>query len=100
MSNGYEVIVLTPARELIEDMPLGERADAMASIGSLKDGDFKSVYVKKLRGSIGELIVQRYRIIFFIKNSRIWIVDAFIKKSKKTPVRVIEKAEKIYSITP
>ncbi len=59
-------------------------------------GDFTSVHIKSLKGEIKELIIKRYRIIFFIDKNIVYCIAAFVKKSAKTPKRELENAERIY----
>ena len=51
------------------------------------------------RGSMGkvkEIIVKQYRVVFFTIGTTGYVVDVFKKQSRKTPKRIIERAERIY----
>lgn len=63
------------------------------AIAENKTGD---VIIKTLKGKVKELIINEYRIVFFIKNGTVYLVDGFKKKSQKTPKRIIERAERIH----
>jgi len=52
--------------------------------------------IKQLSGKIRELIVRQYRLVFFRKEEIIYVIDIFKKQSRKTPWRIIKRAEKIY----
>lgn len=64
----------------------------------MEQGAFHSVYIKTLRGPIKELIVKQYRMLFFTLGYTIYFVRVFRKKSKKTPRKEIEYAERIYKL--
>lgn len=53
-------------------------------------------FIKKLRGPdppIYEVITKDVRITFCVKKETCWLLTLFIKNSKKTPLREINKAE-------
>lgn len=59
-------------------------------------GCFDSVLIKTLRTPIKELIIKRYRLLFFIEGNLIYFVGSFVKKSNKTPKHEIDIAEKLF----
>lgn len=77
---------------------LSEEDDAKiaAHLKSLATNQTEGLTIKPLKGKIKELIVRQYRIVFFRIDNTGYVVDAFKKQSKKTPRRIIERAEKIY----
>jgi phage-related protein len=95
--NTFSLLFLDDASEFIDSLPDKLKAKVLAALKTMET-DFNLVYTKTLRGRIKELVVQRYRIVFFIKGSIIYVVLGFIKKSQKTPVQEIENAERIYKM--
>lgn len=50
--------------------------------------------IKFLKGSqLKEIRIQQGRVIFVVKNNKIWLLHFFIKKTNRTPLREIETAE-------
>jgi|SRR3989338_1570278 len=98
MENLYHAIRFTPVTKFLDELPTGDKAKIVAGVSKLEQGDFKSSYVKTLRGQIRELIVKQYRVIFFIHEHSIFLVCAFRKESKKTPRGEIEYAERVYTM--
>jgi len=90
--------ILEKARESLDSIPVIVRGQIADDLGELCAGNFSAVYTKKLRGKIKELIVGDYRAVFFVQNNSVFVTSIFRKKSKKTPVREIEYAEKIYKL--
>jgi len=89
-------IFLEVAAEFIQTLAITDQAKIAANIVMLRSGDFSSVHVKQLDGQIHELIVKQYRLIFFRKNTTLYVVGAFRKKSAKTPLREIRHARDIF----
>ena len=90
----YTVSFLSKAVSFIQDIPETDRAKVIASIKMLET-DFEIVRTKILHAPVRELIVKKYRIVFFIRSADIYIVSGFVKKSQKTPKREIEYALEI-----
>lgn len=93
----FEVEFFDGALEFIEKIPEIDRAKILANI-KMMETDFDVVYTKLLRSPIRELIVKKYRFLFFIKKNVIYFVSGFVKKSQKTPTHEIEKAENVYKM--
>ncbi|HEU0085657.1 MAG TPA: type II toxin-antitoxin system RelE/ParE family toxin [Candidatus Paceibacterota bacterium] len=91
----YFAIWLGETNKFIESLGSNERKKIHAAVVFLEQGDFRSVHVKTLSGVIKELIVKRYRIIFFVNRGSLYIVSIFMKKTNKTPRAHIEKAERL-----
>ena len=72
------------------------RSKILGAINFIQNGEFESVEVKTLKGPIKEFKVDRYRFLFCIEGSAIYILRGFIKKSDKTPRNEIEMAEKMH----
>jgi len=52
-------------------------------------------YTKHIGNGIWELRPNNYRIFFFIwDNNQIVLLHSFLKKSRKTPIREIQRAER------
>ena len=93
----FEVEFFDEALEFIGRLTETDKAKILANI-KIMETDFDVVYTKLLRSPIRELVVKKYRLLFFIKVNTIYFVRGFIKKSQKTPIREIEKAENVYKI--
>lgn len=91
----FDAKLLGKTRKFIRSLNENDRAKIAAAIRTLEFGDYQSVQTKSLRGPIKELIVRSYRIIFFTKDTTIYFVSAFRKKSRKTPSNEIKNAENI-----
>jgi len=99
MENLYSTFTLRETEKFLKSLPPKDEAKIRASLHVMKSGDFKSPYIKTLRGPIKELIVSSYRFIFFISpDHTIYFTSAFRKKSRKTPQQEIDKAEHIYTL--
>lgn len=93
--NKLTISFFSSASDFIESLPDIDKAKVLAAIKTMETS-FDGLYIKPLRGPIKELIVRKYRIIFFLKKNIIYIVTGFTKKSQKTPQKEIENAENIY----
>ncbi len=91
----YTIQVLDKVSRFIDELSDTDKAKVLAAVTVLAT-DFDAVFTKLLRSPVRELIVKRYRIIFFIQDETIYLVGGFIKKSQKTPRREIENALEIY----
>jgi phage-related protein len=89
---------LKDAADFICGLPDKDSAKILAQLRSLEQDTTEALIIKKLKGKIMELKVNKYRVVFFKTASIIYVVDAFKKQSDKTPKRVIDRAEKIYKI--
>ncbi len=89
-------VFIDTVKEFIHTLSIADQAKIAAHTSVMRSGDFKSVHIKQLKGPIAELIVKQHRLIFFRNKKVIYFVGAFIKKSKKTPLREIRHAEEIY----
>jgi phage-related protein len=93
--NTYSIFFFQEAEEFIGSLSEKDRAKVFAVIKILGT-NFSAVYTKPLKGPIKELIVRQYRLLFFIKDTIIYITSGFTKKTKKTPKREIERVEILY----
>lgn len=94
----YKLVVLEEVKDFIDSLPEKDRVKITSEVEALCNSYFGVLYIKTLRGKIKELIVGRYRIIFFIEICIIYLIRIFLKKTKKAPISEIEYAEKIYKI--
>ncbi|MDO8492414.1 MAG: type II toxin-antitoxin system RelE/ParE family toxin [bacterium] len=94
----YEAKFFDKVRSFIQKLTPIDQAKIAANIEAMQMGKFDSVYTKSLKGPIKELIVRKFRFIFFIEKHIIYFVSAFIKKTRKAPKQEIENSEKIYKI--
>lgn len=88
--------VLDTVIEFLESLPADDAAKIAAHLKSLEMDQTEGLTIKPLKGKIKEIVVKQYRIVFFGIGTKGYVVDAFRKQSKKTPKRIIERAEKIY----
>lgn len=93
----FEVEFFDEAIEFIGELPETDKAKILANT-KIMETDFDVVYTKLLRSPVRELVVKKYRLLFFIKGNDIYFVRGFIKKSQKTPVREIERVESVYKM--
>lgn len=93
----FEVEFFSEALDFIEKIPETDRAKVLANI-KMMETDFDIVYTKLLKSPVKELIVKKYRLLFFIKKNVIYFVLGFVKKTQKAPVQEIQKAENIYKM--
>jgi phage-related protein len=98
MSYPLKVIVLDEVEIFRKCLSEKDRSKINASILAIRFGEYESIYVKPLKGVLRELIIKRFRFLFFINKDTVYFVNAFIKKTNKTPKIEIENAEKIYKI--
>lgn len=94
----YRGLFLEKTREFITSLTLSEQGKIQAQVEMMEMGKFNFVYTKSLKGPIKELVIGKYRFVFFIVKRVIYFVLAFVKKSQKTPKKYIEQAEDIYKI--
>jgi phage-related protein len=98
MTYPLKVIVLENVALFRKNLPEQDRVKINGSITAIRYGHYDNIYIKSLRGVIKELIIKRFRFIFFIDKNIVYFVGAFIKKTNKTPKGEIENAEKIYKL--
>ena len=88
--------VLRSVYDIVTNLPNEDEYKISQCILILESGSTEGLVIKTLRNEIKEIIVKRYRLIFFKKNDTTYLVDIFKKQSRKTPTRIINRAEKIY----
>jgi len=98
MENRLRAILLRGIEDFIFDLPLDDQDKIFGAIEALRDRKFDSVYIKQLKGSIKELRIRKYRLLFFIHEEVIYFERIFIKKTNKTPRNEIGMAEKYYKL--
>lgn len=98
MSYPLKVIVLDEVETFRKSLSEKDKSKIDASITAMRFGEYDSIYVKPLKGAIRELIIKKFRFVFFIEKDTIYFIGAFIKKTNKTPKLEIENALKIYKI--
>ncbi|MDP3093500.1 MAG: type II toxin-antitoxin system RelE/ParE family toxin [bacterium] len=93
----------SPVLEYIENLGYKERAKILKYIEFLRGhkGYLDEPYSKHIKGKIRELRVNfsknRFRIFYFIFiRKTIVLLHAFLKKTERTPVQEIKKAEENY----
>lgn len=92
----YHILIFSEVEDFLTKIPETDSAKILAHISFLKTGDFITVSVKTLRSPLKELRVKKYRIIFFIQDSHLYIISCFIKKTQKTPLREIDRAFQLF----
>ncbi len=91
-----KIQVLDDTSDFLSTLSKEDRAKIDGQLASLASRQTEGLVIKSLKGKIQELIVRQYRIVFFRIADIGYVVDIFRKKSKKTPKRNLERAEKIY----
>jgi phage-related protein len=86
------------ANVFIDALSESDQFKIAKAISALRTQDFESIRVKTIRGHIKELIVRKSRILFCIENDTLYLLNAFSKKSAKTPRNEIGIAENIYKL--
>ena len=82
--------------EFIDTLPDGNAGEMLGYFVLVESNLTEHLNIKTLRGKIKELIVGQYRFVFFRFGGTVYVVDAFKKKSAKTPPRIIKRATKMY----
>lgn len=95
----YQTIYHYSVTNFLRELPSKDCSNIEGDADVMRSGDLHSPRIKTLKGPIKELIVKEYRILFFIHEHIIYFVRAFRKKSKKTPLKEIEYAERTYKLT-
>ncbi len=90
----FTAVYFEEAESFIKSIPEPDKSKVLAAIDAMQT-DIEAVHIKSIRSTIRELIVKKYRILFFIKHDSIYFTNGFIKKTQKTPQYEIEYAEKI-----
>lgn len=98
MENPYRAVVLDLVNDFVNELSRAERAKILGSMDKMRSGDWSSLYIKTLKGPIRELIVKQNRVVFFINQNVLYFAGAFRKKTAKTPLQEIERAERIHKL--
>ena len=91
-----KLVILDDVIVFIDACALEDSAKIFAELNFLEMGRTEVLLIEPLKGKIMELSVKRYRIVFCKVGATIYVIDVFKKQSAKTPLRIIEQAEKIY----
>jgi len=91
-----QAILFSGVRKYLDSISEQDSVKVLAGIRALEAGLVDSIKTKPLRGKVRELVVKMHRVVYFGVNSVLYFVDAFLKKSNKTPERIIQRAEAIY----
>ena len=90
-----------PVREFLDTLPEKDQARILQTAQLLEDFglQFGAPYVKAVRGKLWELRVRagraNHRILYFaFVGQRFILLHGFVKKTRKTPAREIEIAER------
>ena len=98
MSYPFKVIILDKVISFIDMLEKEDEVKFSASVTSIRYSDYKNITVKPLKNDIKELIIKKFRFIFFINKETLYFIGSFIKKTKKTPKIEIENALKFYKL--
>ncbi len=96
MESQYSVLFFDNVKNFIATLPNEDQGKINGIVTAIESGEFKSLYIKTLKTSIKELIIKKYRFVFFIHKNTFYFMRAFIKKTAKTPKIEIKNAEKLY----
>ena len=90
-----------PAADFVDSLPIEVQAKILRFIDLLADYGvlLREPYTRQIKGKLRELRVTvrlgEVRILYFaFTNKRLILLHGFVKKTKKTPVREIEIAER------
>lgn len=84
---------VSPVLEFMNNEPAKARAKIQWVIDYFETKGYALLgtpLLKKLRGGLYELKIKAYRILLVIKKCTAFLLHAFIKKSKRTPLKEIE----------
>ena len=95
--NKLKILFISIVRDFIETIPEEDRGKIKCATDIMELGNFDSLYIKTIRTPIKELIIKKYRFIFFINKNEIWFIGAFTKKTAKTPKNEVENAKRLYN---
>lgn len=90
--------ILDKVEVFLSSVPSRDRAKILATVTMMEAGTAKAVITRQISGSIRELKVKQYRILYFQHEHSLYFVGGFTKKSQKTPLREIEKARQIQKL--
>jgi phage-related protein len=93
-----KLVILKDVFAFLEKISTEEYARIVADLQSLVSGETSRLIIKPLHGKIMELSAGQSRIIFCRMEMTIYAMIAFKKQSKKTPLRILRRAEKIFQI--
>ena len=96
MNNKYTVLFFESVKKFVEELPNEDQGKINGAVLAIESGDFWSLHIKTLKTPIKELIIKKYRLVFFIHKNTVYFIGAFVKKTAKTPKIEIENAEKIF----
>ena len=85
MEGRFYATFLGPAMEFIGGLSGEDQLKFTNAVAAMKQGDFLAVRTKVLKGSIRELIIKNYRLIYFLKPPTLYFLRGFVKKTNKTP---------------
>ena len=91
-----QIKIFDDVSDFLNKISESDAAKILANLKLLQENHTEGLVIKSLKGRIREIVVKQYRVIFFQINSTGYVVDTFRKRSKKTPKRILERAEKIY----
>jgi phage-related protein len=92
----FKMVTLGAAHDFLISLEEMHRSKIASCLIAIRNRRFNTVHVKTLKGKIKELIVNEFRVVFFIEVNTVYVVRGFVKKSSKTPLGEIEQAEKAY----
>lgn len=81
--------------KILYNFPVGERARINKVVELFEENGFllNEIYLKKLSKKVWELRPGRIRLLFGIIGNEAIIVNIFVKKTAKTPLKEIKLAE-------
>jgi phage-related protein len=89
-------ILLDDVYAFLDNIPNEKSGKILKQLKFLEVNDVEGLKIKTLKDKIKELIVDQYRVVFFVKEETVYVIDAFKKQSQKTPHRILERALGIY----
>lgn len=92
----YNVFLTDEAIIDLNFLQKSDRKKVLKDFNVIKEVDINAVYIKSITKNINEIKTDNIRTLFtYAKDQIIIVALIFIKKTQKTPLKYIEKAEKI-----
>ena len=69
--NKFKILFINDVRNFINSLSDEDKVKINCDINAMELGNFNSLYIKRLSSPVKELIIKKYRLIFFINKNEI-----------------------------